>query len=691
MKRIIFIALTFVVISLPLMQPLIAFAEGTYAQIGTADGADGSADALNFSQGRVWTIDQYGKYIWLTEGRNPQEHHWTWSNDLGANWTQGAQNYPALNRGSVAYDSINDVLHVIWTGDDDNDGVIYRRYSITRDGSNNITAIARMDSGTINLQLDVTASRTLSSPVAIWLNDGSADGILIAVWSKHGTGLTEIRSSMRRLSMSDADGIAGNWVALDGTGDTFSTDGPAVAADKVYGSTTGGEMYTTAKIRGGSGARKDDIYIFAAEDVSPNSRVLAYRGIWDSVDKDWSGGFQAPVVMGQVNNGAGGNTLKFQLITKPVLDETNDRLYIGWPRWKAGGEGDTVSFAYLDSTDTASSVTDVYSANGTHSYAPTLDIAFDNTRQELYVSYIESTTNGDNGSINYKVFDGTTLGDAVRFYTSPGGSSGADGGADIPILYEQRTTNDRLLFAYRVNGALPPTGVNPHSINWGYITLAAASTPTPSPTSTPASNTNNSSNNSAPSNNTTDTPSCNDRTPNKTPDLFQVDAAGTFAVLHFTTISDSTQGYEVSFGNTPDANQYTDRFSYNGPKWILDHTISHLQTNSNYYFKVRATNGCTAGDYSKVVQVKTKGRLADLSATLAKYNPFSKPVTPSYSPSVATGGSCDYVVQDGDSLWKIASDKLGSGSKFNEIIALNTDQLNGKTMIKAGMNLKVCN
>lgn len=659
-----------------------ALSEGTYSGIGTADGLDGSADAINFSQGRVWTIDQYGKYIWLTEGRDPQEHHWTWSNDLGATWEQGAQNYAALNRGSVAYDSNNDKLHVIWTGDANSDGIIYRRYGLTRDGSNNITAITREDSANINLQLDTSASRTLSSPVALWVDDGSTNGILVAVWTKTGTSLTEIRASMRRLSLSAADGVAGNWVALDGTGDTFSTDPPAVAADKVYGSTSTGEIFASAKVRGGSGARKDDIYIFGSEDVSPVSRLLAYRGVWDSVDKDWSGGFQSPVTVGQVNNGAGGYSLKFQLITKPVIDETNDRLYIGWARWKTGGDGDTVSFAYLDSTDTASSVFDAYASLGTHSYAPTLDIAFDDTRDEFYISYVESTTNGTNGSIDYKVFDGTTLGTQTRFYTNSTGTAGEDGSADIPILYESRSSNDRLLFAFRINGQLPPTLADPHTIDWGYITLAAAPTPTPSSSSSSQSPTVHGITSS------TEPPACTDSAPNGIPDLFQIDTAGTFVNLHFTTVANSTTGYQISYGIEKNDSLYGDSFGFDGKEWITNRVVGGLTTNTNYSFKIKAVNGCNAGAWSKTVQIKTKGKFADLTSALSKLNPFAKQPTPKTT-TTSTPTSCEYIVQPGDSMWLIAQKVLGSGKNFAQLKDLNKD-LASFDLIRIGLKIKVC-
>lgn len=477
---------------LPFFVAFRIYAEGTYSNIGTTTGADGSNDAINFSQGRVWTVDKYGKYIWLTERRDTSSHYWAWSNDVGATWTEGSEAYGFLTRGSVAYDSVNDVLHVIWVADASSDGIIYRRYSITRDGSNNISSIQRVNTN-VNLQLDTSSSATLEQPVAIWLNDGSSDGILIAIWSKRGTNLNETRGSMRRLSMTDSDGTAGNWLALDGTGDTFSTDGPAVAADKIYSDTSGSNA-SGAIIRGGSGSHKDDLYVFVAEeDDASGDQVLGFRATWSSGSSNWSGGWSSLGAIGAMNTSSG-YSLKYQLITKPVLDTTSDRLYIGWARWKDGTNGDTVSVAYLDSNDSVSSTIDVYSALSTHSYAPTLDIAYDATLDDLYISYIESTTNGDNGSINYKTYDGSTLSSATRFYTSPGGSAGEDGSADIPILFENRSSNNRLLFAFRVNGQLPPTAQDPHEIYWGYVALATATpapTATPTPTPAPAAPSNN--------------------------------------------------------------------------------------------------------------------------------------------------------------------------------------------------------
>ncbi len=663
-----------------------ALAEGTYAGIGTADGTDGGADAINFSQGRVWNIDKFGKYIWVTEDRS-NVHHFAYSNDLGVTWTQDSDATNATTRGSVAYDSINDKLHVIWTTDscDAGGGIIYRRYGITRDGSNNITDIAREDSSNINLQLDITGSDTCVQPAAFWVNDGSANGTLVAVWTKLASGLNEVRASMRKLSLSAADGVAGNWAAPDGTGDTFPTDAPAVAADRVYHPSSGSNSASVA-VRGGTGTRKDDLYIFVASSVSGNDNILAYRAIWSSGSGNWSGGWQSPVTVGAMSSLAGGYNLKYQLITRPILDTANDRLYVGWPRWKDNTNGDTFSMAYLNSTDTPSSTIDLYSALGTHSYAPTGDIMYDATQGLIYGAYVESTTNGDNGSIDYKSYDGTTLSGSTRFYTSPGGSAGADGSADIPILYDNRS-NGRMLVAFRINGSLPPTSGDKHTLDFGYISLP---TPTPTPSPSPSSSSSSSNNNSSSSTSSpSGPPACTSSTPSFKPNLFQIDTSATEAKLHFTTAQKDVSGYLIAFGTNVNADMYGDNFDYSGKAWIIDRVVSNLQPNTTYYFKIRVKNGCNAGAWGNIVKATTKNR-SFLGSLLAAINPLSQKQPQKLSLDTQPT-SCNYTVLSGDSLWDIAQNLLGTGSRYKEIMNLNQDLFkNGGTLIKNAWNLKVC-
>lgn len=55
--------------------------------------------------------------------------------------------------------------------------------------------------------------------------------------------------------------------------------------------------------------------------------------------------------------------------------------------------------------------------------------------------------------------------------------------------------------------------------------------------------------------------------------------------------------------------------------------------------------------------------------------------------TVSSGKS--YAVRDGDSLWRIAKQALGSGERWQEIYALNKDQIKNPNVIHAGMNLKL--
>lgn len=48
-----------------------------------------------------------------------------------------------------------------------------------------------------------------------------------------------------------------------------------------------------------------------------------------------------------------------------------------------------------------------------------------------------------------------------------------------------------------------------------------------------------------------------------------------------------------------------------------------------------------------------------------------------------------YTVRDGDSLWKIAADQLGDGSRYTEVAKLNADTLSDEDSLTVGMTLKM--
>jgi hypothetical protein len=99
-------------------------------------------------------------------------------------------------------------------------------------------------------------------------------------------------------------------------------------------------------------------------------------------------------------------------------------------------------------------------------------------------------------------------------------------------------------------------------------------------------------------------PSCNSAAPKTAPLLFQADKVGNTVTLHFTTIANTT-GYGIEYSEDPYEFRYGDLFNYSGPAWINSRTIHHLVPNTNYYFRIRAVNGCTAGEWSNILKINT--------------------------------------------------------------------------------------
>jgi nucleoid-associated protein YgaU len=89
-------------------------------------------------------------------------------------------------------------------------------------------------------------------------------------------------------------------------------------------------------------------------------------------------------------------------------------------------------------------------------------------------------------------------------------------------------------------------------------------------------------------------------------------------------------------------------------------------------------------------QNKTKGTLA--SVLFEKAESIGRKVlqaddTPKEKPKPAP--SRQYVVRDGDYLWKIAARELGNGSRYKEIAKLNADVLDDETKLPIGTTLKL--
>jgi nucleoid-associated protein YgaU len=68
--------------------------------------------------------------------------------------------------------------------------------------------------------------------------------------------------------------------------------------------------------------------------------------------------------------------------------------------------------------------------------------------------------------------------------------------------------------------------------------------------------------------------------------------------------------------------------------------------------------------------------------------PSAKPTSAAAAPA-KTEKTVNYTIKEGDSFWKIAKEKLGSGSRYKEILKLNG--LKDETSLKTGMTLKLPN
>lgn len=130
-------------------------------------------------------------------------------------------------------------------------------------------------------------------------------------------------------------------------------------------------------------------------------------------------------------------------------------------------------------------------------------------------------------------------------------------------------------------------------------------TPTPTPTLTPAPTIFVSVASSQNSNNYNATPkTCSNLAPPLSPNLFQISSTSNSATLYFSPLLSNTDRYYIAYGLTQKAEDYGVEFkgSNNG---VQAYTIQKLKSNTSYYFKVRAGNGCMPGNWSNILKTKT--------------------------------------------------------------------------------------
>lgn len=434
----------------------------SFAQQNTVGTNDLGPDGYSWAAAHPLVADKFGKLIAIVSRQNAGTVAMLFvvSNDSGATWTDptrtsfaAAAGEIAITRGALAYDSVNDLCHVLWNGTAATDGIIYRRYTITRDGSNNITGFTRDTN--VNLQLDFQTTGTMQyeHPNLIWMTEPSAGGQLLAVWgarnSANATLKTEIRASMRVLSNSAADGTAGNWAAPVTASTTGIGNAPNVAYSILDTANVGSIMYPAIK-RKTTGTFAKDVYVgYHDGNVSVNGGAWkCLRMRWASATNNWATGVATAVTLSNllVAGTDTGYSLKYQLMSQISEDTTSGRMILGYAVWLSNVSGDTWSFSTIDdATDNPSSRVDVYSAGGAHTYAPVGDLFYDATSDRTIVSYQKQDT-----FAYLKSYNNTTVDQAETVIYN--GSR-----VDIPLLYAPRVSGKLIIyFRDSVNTPTPP-------------------------------------------------------------------------------------------------------------------------------------------------------------------------------------------------------------------------------------------
>lgn len=450
-----------------------------FREIGLSQTALLTADGLTWAQGAPMLIDQYGIMIALIQWNNSgtNTNSFIVSNDAGATWAfpthtsmASASGETFITRGAMAYDSINDLVHVLWNAADPNDGLIYRRYSITRNGSNGITAFTRVSG--VNLQLDYQSAGTMSyqHPVLIFCGDFGTHGALLAIWgarnSASGTGTrSEVRASMRVLSNTTADNTAGNWKAPVSASTTAIGQSPQVPYSAIVAKAAAASLCHPSATRLVNG----DVFVVYTDGDSTEEIqrvVLDYN----SGSNDWSDGVSSQVkITDIVRDGSDtGYSLKREIITAPHQDNDGN-VYVAFSTWKGGGDGDTWSFVSVSEAGTVSSIVDVYVADPDDCASDifvTGDLMFDSATDRIAVLYTDLPAK----HIYAALYNGTAQVQApfAVFEDRP---------FDIPTVYPSTSAGRVLVIGRDFNTAAannPPTYTPPYDGWFGTIDLGSA-------------------------------------------------------------------------------------------------------------------------------------------------------------------------------------------------------------------------
>ncbi len=94
---------------------------------------------------------------------------------------------------------------------------------------------------------------------------------------------------------------------------------------------------------------------------------------------------------------------------------------------------------------------------------------------------------------------------------------------------------------------------------------------------------------------------CINEPPADAPNLYSVSMSSSSATLYFVQPSTTFDGYTISYGLTQSADAYSTKFNMGSSDGAVKYTVNELFPKTNYFFKVRANNGCAAGPWSNTI------------------------------------------------------------------------------------------
>lgn len=391
-------------------------------------------------------LDSFGKLTVYAQryNANTRQCFFVFSNDFGATWVDnagisGGEGF--LTRGDIVYDALRDCFHgLIVTTNPSDGGIIYRRYAITRDGSNNITSIARVAGVPVVLDdAGANNSNGLEFPT-ILMPDANT---LLAAWTVRTVAPGgEIRSCKCNITANaDAGGTASNWVHIGLSSTTTIGAAPAVASYTIpFSQSTANNLTYFSLLQLASG---DLRWVYHS---GPTPGSWATRRSVRNAAVTWNS-LSVPATITNVQRAGTdtGYSLKNQLVSQ--LSEASGVTFVGLATWKSNAAGDTWGVYAIAANDSVSASADVYSAGGAHSYAPTGDCAYDATANRVVVTYEQTTT--QDGYIG--LLD-TSLATQQAFSAFETASD-----IDIPLIAQTRVSG-KVLILWRIAGSPPKAG-----------------------------------------------------------------------------------------------------------------------------------------------------------------------------------------------------------------------------------------